>query len=332
VSVADRYPLPREAWYIATASSQLGDAPFPAQVFEDRTVLLRGPDGGPFALQDRCPHRGVALSLGRAEAGQVACAYHGWRFGADGACGHIPSLDPQRRLPAGIGVRSYPCAEQDGYVWVWMGDGPPEPAAPRRIDGFGERIWLQGQLDLACEAMLPIENNLDICHPYFTHPGLHPQYFAIQAQGFRSLRYDLAPDEAGLTIGLAGAGSPMLRFDLPDRVTVGGVGPFVVVVHHVPLAPGHCRQHWLLSQASASADAPHTVTWVDEEPEIFAQDRRVMESAQRAYETEGDAFERSVEADAPTLAARRIVRWAAQGRWPAEKARMPARRTIAARS
>ena len=64
----------------------------------------------------------------------------------------------------------------------------------------------------------------------------------------------------------------------------------------------------------------------------FGQDRRVMESAQRAYETEGGAFERSVEADAPTLAARRIVRWAAQGRWPAEKARMPARRTIAARS
>jgi hypothetical protein len=180
--------------------------------------------------------------------------------------------------------------------------------------------------------MLPIENNLDICHPYFTHPGLHPQYFAIQAQGFRDLRYDLTPDDAGLTIHPEGQGGALLRFELPDRVTVGGGGPMVIVLHHVPLAPGHCRQHWMLSRDAASADAAHTVTWTDEEPKIFAQDRRVMESAQRAYDAEGDGFERSVEADGPTLAARRIVRWARDGRWPAQKARMPERRTIAARS
>jgi phenylpropionate dioxygenase-like ring-hydroxylating dioxygenase large terminal subunit len=332
MTAADRYPLPREAWYVGAASVELGETPFAAQVFEQPIVLMRDAEGVAFALQDRCPHRGVALSLGRAENGQIACAYHGWRFGAAGACAHIPSLNPERRVPGMIGVRPYPCVEQDGYVWVWMGEAPPEPAAPRPIAGFADHVWLQGRLDLACEAMLPIENNLDICHPYFTHPGLHPQYFAIQAQGFRDLRYELAPDDAGLTVRSLGKNGALLRFELPDRVTVGAGGPMVIVLHHVPLAPGHCRQHWMLTRGSASPEQPQAVIWTGDEPEIFAQDRRVMESAQRAYDTEGDGFERSVEADAPTLAARRIVQWAAEGAWPAEKARMPERRVIAARS
>jgi phenylpropionate dioxygenase-like ring-hydroxylating dioxygenase large terminal subunit len=35
------------------------------------------------ALLDRCPHRGVALSLGTITDGCLACPFHGWRFGAD---------------------------------------------------------------------------------------------------------------------------------------------------------------------------------------------------------------------------------------------------------
>ena len=206
MTAGDRHPLPREAWYIGAASAELGEAPFAAQLFEAPIVLMRDAGGVAYALQDRCPHRGVALSLGRAETGQIACAYHGWRFGAAGACAHIPSLDPARRIPSGIGVRTYPCLEADGYVWVWTGERPPEPAKLRPIAGFKDHVWLQGRLDLACEAMLPIENNLDICHPYFTHPGLHPQYFAIQAQGFRNLRYELTPDDAGLTVQTEGTG------------------------------------------------------------------------------------------------------------------------------
>ena len=125
----------------------------------------------------------------------------------------------------------------------------------------------------------------------------------------------------------------MLRFELPDRVTVGLGGAMLIVLHHVfPWRPGHRRQHWSLSRGPAAPDQPHAVVWTDDEPEIFAQDRRVLESAQRAHDTWGAGFERSVEADAPTLAARRIVRWAREGQWPAHKARMPARRMILARS
>jgi len=102
----------------------------------------------------------------------------------------------------------------------------------------------------------------------------------------------------------------VLRFDLPDRVTVGAVEGFRLVLHHVPTVPGRCIQHWLLQRGPVVQAQPPI--WSANEPEILAQDRRVLESAQDAYAMEGDGFECSVEADATTLAARRLIACAAR--------------------
>ena len=56
---------------------------------------------------------------------------------------------------------------------------------------------------------------------------------------------------------------------------------------------------------------PGTPVWSDREPDILAQDRRLLETAQQTCDEGDDAFERSVEADAPGLAARRLIRTAA---------------------
>lgn len=327
----DREPLPRNGWYVGCASAQLGDAPFATRIHDLRLVLFRGAEGAPAALLDRCPHRGVALSLGRVQDGMIACAYHGWRYRADGACAHIPSLPAGRDMAEGIAIRHFPCIESQGNIWVWTGDAAPE-CGPPLVPDFAERTWLQGVVDLACEAMLPIENNLDICHPYFTHPRLHPQWFAIERNGFHDHEYGLVTTGTGLEV-TAGEGPYRLRlaFELPGRVTVYA-GPAVpmVVLDHVPTGTGRCRQHWLVSLPIP--DAPHAVRWTDEASEILEQDRRVLESAQLNYAVEGDGFERSVEADAPTLLARRIVRLAREGRWPMDRDRLPAHRHLVARS
>lgn len=304
---ADRVPLPQQAWYVGAASSRLADAPLAIMIHGQAIVLFRDSAGRAHALHDRCPHRGVALSLGTVSGGLIACAYHGWRFDGTGRCRHIPSLrseQPVKTAPA----RTYPTAERDGYVWVWTGQGAPT-GQPLPIEGFDRYTWLQGATALACEAIMPIENNLDICHAAFTHPHMHPQWFRAQAAGFQPTRYELATDPGGLTVSAPGT---LLRFDLPDRVTVGGGEAFRLVLHHVPTMPGQCLQHWLLQREPTHE--PAAPIWSDKEPEILAQDRRVLESAQRAYAQEGDAFEQGVEADATTLAARRAVRLAVQGR------------------
>jgi hypothetical protein len=103
-------------------------------------------------------------------------------------------------------------------------------------------------------------------------------------------------------------------------------------MHHTPTTPGHCRQHWLFSTALAEGPQDHRLRWTDKEPEILQQDRRVMESAQLNYLAEGADFERSVEADAPTLLARRVIRMARAGRWPAEKDTLKFREKLTIRS
>lgn len=305
VATADRVPLPKDAWYIGTASTQLGEASVAIVIHDLPIVIFRDVDGHPHALHDRCPHRGVALSLGTVADGMVACAYHGWRFDGAGHCRHIPSLRDDQAIK-GAPIRSYPAVEQDGYIWLWTGQGEPLDH-PLVIDGFDRFQWLQGATNLACEAILPIENNLDICHAAFTHPNLHPQWFRVQAAGFLATSYDLEMCSTALTV--RGPGTA-LRFDLPDRVTVGGGEGFRLVLHHVPTVPGQCIQHWLFQREPVSeATSP---IWSANEPEILAQDRLVLESAQRAYAVEGQDFERSVEADATTLAARRLIALANQ--------------------
>ena len=62
------------------------------------------------------------------------------------------------------------------------------------------------------------------------------------------------------------------------------------------------------------------------------QDRRIVESAQPWHDREGGAFERSVEADASTLLARKIVDLASRGEWETKRASLPQRRLVRVRA
>ena len=55
---------------------------------------------------DECPHRGAPLSLGRHEGDELVCAYHGWRFGPDGAATCIPALGRERDDPVARPART----------------------------------------------------------------------------------------------------------------------------------------------------------------------------------------------------------------------------------
>ena len=338
-------PWPREAWHAAVASQRLADTPLAARVLDWDIALYRDANGHPRAVHDRCAHRGAQLSLGEVTDGALACRYHGWRYGADGGCVHIPSLVAGQEIPRGIGVRGFPCAERDGYVWVWMGDGVPSNP-PSGIAHFDQFRWVQGALTLNCEALAVIENNLDWCHPVFAHPFTHGQFFMNQATGFRDQTLEMRLTPTGLTVfspptdnaaePIPDAAWVQLTFELPGRVTVafsqGPQGPMRIVMHMVPTGAATCRQEWLVSTGPAPEGEAPAVAWSDEPQPIFEQDRLVMESAQLAFAREGHGFERSVEADAPTLLARRIYALAAADRWAEGRAGLTKRRLVRVRS
>jgi phenylpropionate dioxygenase-like ring-hydroxylating dioxygenase large terminal subunit len=352
---------PREAWYAALASQRLAQKPVGARVLDRDLVLWRDAAGVAHAAQDRCAHRGAQLSLGEVTDGALACRYHGWRYGADGACVHIPSLAAGQTIPRGVAVRAFPCAERDGYVFAWMGEGAPASDWPAPIAEFERFNWLQGALTLEAEALAVIENNLDWCHPVFAHPYTHGQFFMNQAMGFQELDIEARLTERGLVVFFpptAEAEDPIpdapwvaLAFELPDRVTVSFAGSIVegsraaravdpqaaprqralIVMHLVPTGATTCRQEWMVSIGPAANGAP-SVQWTDECHPIFEQDKLVLESVQRAVAREGHGFERSVEADQPTLLVRRIYAAAAQRMWPAACDRLTRRRILRVRS
>jgi len=85
-------------------------------------VLYRKKDGGPVALEDRCPHRWAPLSGGRIDGDNIVCPYHAFKF-----CprGHLAEASGKSGSPAMDNVRVYPVIESDSNIWVWMGDGDP---------------------------------------------------------------------------------------------------------------------------------------------------------------------------------------------------------------
>lgn len=99
------------------------DRPVGFKVAGTPVVLFRDREGRPVALVDRCPHRGVALSLGTVRDGCLVCPFHGWELRGDGSVAHVPWVpDAKREKLGGIAL---PTAELAGLVWIHTAVEPP---------------------------------------------------------------------------------------------------------------------------------------------------------------------------------------------------------------
>ncbi|MBI3471855.1 MAG: Rieske 2Fe-2S domain-containing protein [Candidatus Solibacter usitatus] len=157
-------------WYIACRSNELRRGPLATTILERPLVLFRGPEGRAAALEDRCLHRGAALSMGAIGGGVLACPYHGWRYATDGRVVEIPSMPERCPVPRHLRAPSYPLAEQDGFVWVCPA---PSPAVerPRRFPLLGEAGWTSFRMKTVFRAPVEdcLENFLDCPHATTVH-------------------------------------------------------------------------------------------------------------------------------------------------------------------
>src|SRR4051794_36586672 len=113
-------------WYIACESRELNGKPILRMIFGQALVLFRDETGNPVALQDRCAHRNMALSLGKVVNGCIECPYHGWQYDRTGECTHVPSLAEDRAAPGSTHIPTYHALEQDNYVWVYCSPKTPD--------------------------------------------------------------------------------------------------------------------------------------------------------------------------------------------------------------
>jgi len=160
----------RNCWYPAGFASRVGDGLEKRRILGEDIVLWRKPDGSFAALQDRCPHRFLPLSMGCLKNGNVQCGYHGMTFAGDGTCVRIPG---QPTIPPSARVKAYPVAERMGLVWIWPGD--PALASEAKLFDLAEyhqEGWhaVEGEaLDVAANYLSLADNLCDPAHVAFVH-------------------------------------------------------------------------------------------------------------------------------------------------------------------
>lgn len=162
------------SWFLAAASAEVPASqgrPLGRTILGRSVVLFRDAQGRVAALEDRCPHRNVALSLGTLREGLIECPYHGWRFDGSGACQHAPCAGPSEALPKRC-APSYRVAEQEGSVWLSF-DANPLTAVPT-WPHHGDPAYPSFELvNLVRSPMLLVLNNFVDCgHTGFVHKGL----------------------------------------------------------------------------------------------------------------------------------------------------------------
>jgi renierapurpurin 18,18'-hydroxylase len=160
-------------WYVVARSREVKMEPMGVVLWGEAIALYRDSRGQVQALEDRCPHRQVKLSEGRIKGDELECAYHGWRFDGAGRCVAVPHLAENQKLPS-CQIRRYPVREQDGFVWIFPGQGEPD-VLPLAIPEWEDLDYIGSVAPMYCEAhySFVIENLMDMYHGH-----LHDHYQA----------------------------------------------------------------------------------------------------------------------------------------------------------
>ncbi len=160
----------QEVWTPVAASQALSrNEPLGVAIGGTKVVVFRGAGGAVAALVDRCPHRGVALSLGKVKNGCLECPFHGWRFDGDGATRHVP-WNPDAKL-ARMHAHAVVAREHGGLIWVYTGARADEgPYVPPALLAPAVRVTAESVV-WKTHWTRAMENMLDWPHLPFVHAG-----------------------------------------------------------------------------------------------------------------------------------------------------------------
>jgi phenylpropionate dioxygenase-like ring-hydroxylating dioxygenase large terminal subunit len=276
-------PVLVDDWHPVARIEQLADGgPVAGRVLGEDIVLWRSGDEI-LAWRDLCIHRGTRLSLGRiVEGSRLECAYHGWTYGRDGRCVHIPA-HPEQAPPAKAQVATYRAAVAHGVVWVTLGSGATAIPTFELLDDPAHSVLLAGPYRVQASGPRIIENFLDVGHFPFVHEGVLGDRMRPEIAD-----YSAQIDESGVLA----TGVQVFQPD-PYGTGRGSTVTYTYRVHR-PLSASLVK-HGELSFGILLSVTPHDVTdstawmWMamDYEPppgmvefqdRIFEQDRPILES------------------------------------------------------
>lgn len=156
-------------WYPVGWANQLKPGSImPVKIWQQAIAVYRDENGQIHAIEDACPHKGVALHKGKVQGCHLTCPYHGWEFNGSGECVRISYLPENQKLPRAK-ARSYPVQEKYNLIWIFPGD--PTLAAslePPKMREFDDPNSLRVTVTARMNAHFSIcnENSMDVFHGY----------------------------------------------------------------------------------------------------------------------------------------------------------------------
>ncbi|CAN5258985.1 aromatic ring-hydroxylating dioxygenase subunit alpha [soil metagenome] len=296
-------PVLFDDWHpVAAADALTPGTILAAQLLEHDLIVWRSKDGTVHAWDDRCPHRGARLSLGRITEDRVVCAYHGWQFAPTGACVLQPA-QPRDTQPKSACARSFHAQQAYGLVWVCLGnpvrDLPPFPEYAQATD-TGLRTVLCGPYPVhACGPRI-IENFLDMAHFGFIHEGILGEAGHAEVPDYKVGPFDDGQGEHGLQGVIATecfAYQPLASLAANEgsmvEYTYRVVRPLTAILTKLPQHGVTNDAHDAISLHVQPVDEEHCQAWIvlalkdvtssDDElrafqDRIFLQDLAVLES------------------------------------------------------
>ena len=205
-------------WYPVVPAREVKRQPRAVRLLGCDIVVFRDA-GRVFALDDRCPHRGVRLSAGTcayAGSGTISCPYHGWTF--DGATGELRAAlmdGPDAPIVGKVSLRHYPVREFAGLIWLWPGTmAPPllEDDIPEYIGRQDRFFTISMYTDYKCNWRALVDNWQQDHHGQYVHRN-SPELLLQPVMPF-ALTLDPKPLEADRGIAIKRSGG-MTSADYP---------------------------------------------------------------------------------------------------------------------
>jgi nitrite reductase/ring-hydroxylating ferredoxin subunit len=185
------------------------------QLLGQEIAVWRDDTGLVNAWENRCPHRGVRLSIGFNTGMELRCQYHGWRFATgSGRCTAIPA-HPAQKPATTIRAVPYDCIESHGFVWSTLGQSREPPTLPIPLTQPAmtlRSIFIEAAAAAVAQALLPgyplFESIADVvAHDAFTLTAT-PDHTIPNANDDAAVTFLLQPVTASRTVvhGLLHAG------------------------------------------------------------------------------------------------------------------------------
>jgi len=287
-------------WHPVLFDHDLKHKPVAVTLLDVKLVVYRT-GAGVTVARDKCPHRGVQVSLGQMIDDNLVCPMHGIHFDHTGVCTKIPSLPNQASLISPrMCLQTYQSEIRYGIVWVCLKDTPiwPLPVWAGIDNPDYEKVYVPVDV-WQCPATRHTENFNDQAHFPFVHlqsfgsdddVTMH-EYNVVETDYGLFFDYDYVEGGNRFPDGVEGDTRPVvysyeLTFPFSTLIRVDPAGSDFVHYFADAVCPVSASETRLFQQLTDTTGKPDAEYWIADSQQILAEDKPLVESQDPAMPLE----------------------------------------------